>query len=338
MKRRLVLFRPGEEKRGGSGRKGAEGSMTTEQLIGLARLILLAMTPYVLVGQGTMISGRAGVFIVAQEGIMLAGASVGFLAAFHFGSLGMGLLAALLIGGLFGLALAYFTTTLKLDQFVVGLALYFIGLGLSTLLYKIVVGVTLQPPLIATLPNLPIPLVRNIPVLGPILFNQNILVYGSVVLSILLYYLLYQTSYGLAWRAVGENPRAADSMGINVTLVQYSAVIIGSMLMGVAGAYLPMVYTGTFTAGIVQGRGWLAIALTFFGGWRPPLILVGALFFATVEVISLRAQILGSAIPYQFLLTLPYLTTILVMIFAFKWAKTPAFLGLNYDREKRSLG
>ena len=96
--------------------------------------------------------------------------------------------------------------------------------------------------------------------------------------------------------------------------------------------------TGTFTAGIVQGRGWLAIALTFFGGWRPHLIFFGALFFATVEVISLRAQILGSVVPYQFLLTLPYLTTILVMIFAFKWAKTPAFLGLNYDREKRSLG
>lgn len=312
--------------------------MDTEQLSGLARLILLAMTPYVLAGQGTMVGGRTGIFNVAQEGVMLVGASVGFLAAYQWGSLTIGLLAALVVGALFGLALAYFTTTLKMDQFVIGLALYFIGLGLSTLLYKLVVGVTLQPPLIPTLPNLPIPLLSTIPVVGPVLFRQNILVYLSVVLSLLLYYFLYQTSYGLAWRSVGENPRAADSMGVNVPAVQYTAVILGSMLMGVAGAYLPMVYTGTFTAGIVQGRGWLAIALTFFGGWRPQLILVGAIFFATVEVISLRAQILGSAIPYQFLLTLPYLTTILVMVFAFKWAKTPAFLGLNYDREKRSLG
>lgn len=312
--------------------------MDSEQLISLGRLILLAMTPYVLAGQGTMLGGRAGIFNVAQEGIMLVGASVGFLAAYHSGILAVGLLAALLVGGLFGLALAYFTTTLKMDQFVIGLALYFIGLGLSTLLYKVVVGVTLQPPLIPTLANLPIPLLSALPVMGPMIFNQNVLVYGSIVLSLILYYLLYQTSYGLSWRAVGENPRAADSLGINVGAFRYGSVIVGSMLMGLAGAYLPMVYTGTFTAGIVQGRGWLAIALTFFGGWRPQYILGGAIFFATMEVISLRAQILGSAIPYQFLLTLPYLLTILVMIFAFKWAKTPAFLGLNYDREKRSLG
>lgn len=312
--------------------------MDAEQVAGLARLVLLAMTPYVLAGQGTMLAGRTGIFNVAQEGVMLVGASVGFLAAWQANSLLVGLLAAVGVGGLFGLALAYFTTTLKLDQFVIGLALYFIGLALSTLLFKVAIGITLQPPMIPTLPRLPIPLLSTIPVVGPILFDQNLLVYGSALLSLLLYYFLYQTSYGLAWRAVGENPRAADSLGVNVICIQYTAVILGSMLMAVAGAYLPMVYTGTFTAGIVQGRGWLAIALTFFGGWRPQLIFFGALFFATVEVISLRAQILGSVVPYQFLLTLPYLTTILVMIFAFKWAKTPAFLGLNYDREKRSLG
>ena len=312
--------------------------MDAEQVAGLARLVLLAMTPYVLAGQGTMLAGRTGIFNVAQEGVMLVGASVGFLAAWQANSLLVGLLAAVGVGGLFGLALAYFTTTLKLDQFVIGLALYFIGLALSTLLFKVAIGITLQPPMIPTLPRLPIPLLSTIPVVGPILFDQNLLVYGSALLSLLLYYFLYQTSYGLAWRAVGENPRAADSLGVNVIRIQYTAVILGSMLMAVAGAYLPMVYTGTFTAGIVQGRGWLAIALTFFGGWRPQLIFFGALFFATVEVISLRAQILGSVVPYQFLLTLPYLTTILVMIFAFKWAKTPAFLGLNYDREKRSLG
>ena len=312
--------------------------MDAEQVAGLARLVLLAMTPYVLAGQGTMLAGRTGIFNVAQEGVMLVGASVGFLAAWQANSLLVGLLAAVGVGGLFGLALAYFTTTLKLDQFVIGLALYFIGLALSTLLFKVAIGITLQPPMIPTLPRLPIPLLSTIPVVGPILFDQNLLVYGSALLSLLLYYFLYQTSYGLAWRAVGDNPRAADSLGVNVIRIQYTAVILGSMLMAVAGAYLPMVYTGTFTAGIVQGRGWLAIALTFFGGWRPQLIFFGALFFATVEVISLRAQILGSVVPYQFLLTLPYLTTILVMIFAFKWAKTPAFLGLNYDREKRSLG
>ena len=311
--------------------------MDVETVVNFSRLVLLAMVPYVLAAQGTMLSGRTGIFNVAQEGIMLVGASVGFLAAWRFDSLAVGMLAALLVGGLFGLVLAYFTATLKLDQFVVGLALFFTGLGLSTLFYKIAIGVTLTPPLIPTLRNRPIPGLSRIPVLGEVLFNQNVLVYVGILLSIALYFYLYKTSWGLALRSVGENPKAADSLGINVRRYQYWTTILGSALMGLAGAYLPMVYTGTFTAGIVQGRGWLAIALTFFGGWRPDFILYGALFFAGLDVLSLRAQIAGGFIPYQFLLTIPYVVTILVMIFAFKWAKVPAFLGQNYDREKRSL-
>ena len=311
--------------------------MDVETIVSFSRLVLLAMVPYVLAAQGTMLSGRTGIFNVAQEGIMLVGASVGFLAAWRFDSLAVGMLAALLVGGLFGLVLAYFTATLKLDQFVVGLALFFTGLGLSTLLYKIAIGVTLTPPLIPTLRNRPIPGLSRIPVLGDVLFNQNVLVYVGILLSIALYFYLYKTSWGLALRSVGENPKAADSLGINVRRYQYWTTILGSALMGLAGAYLPMVYTGTFTAGIVQGRGWLAIALTFFGGWRPDFILYGALFFAGLDVLSLRAQIAGGFIPYQFLLTIPYVVTILVMIFAFKWAKVPAFLGQNYHREKRSL-
>jgi simple sugar transport system permease protein len=311
--------------------------MELEQTIRFARLVILALVPYVLASQGTMLAGRTGIFNVAQEGIMLVGASVGFLVGWLAGSLFVGMLAAILVGGLFGLALAYFTTTLKLDQFVIGLALFFSGLGLSTLAYKLVVGVTLQPPLIPTLPDLPIPGLSQLPILGPILFNQNVLVYFAVALTLVLVYALYFTSYGLALRAVGENPRAADSLGVNVTAYQYATTVLGSMLMGMAGAYLPMVYTGTFTDGIVQGRGWIAIALTFFGGWRPLPIFAGALFFAGVEVLALRVQIIGGLVPYQVLLTLPYIATILVMIFAFRYARVPAFLGRNYDREKRSL-
>ncbi|MDX1662550.1 MAG: ABC transporter permease [Candidatus Promineifilaceae bacterium] len=303
----------------------------------LAELVMLALVPYVLASQGTMIAGRTGIFNVAQEGIMLVGASIGFLAAFLLGSLWYGLLIAALAGGLFGLILAYFTATLKMDQFVIGLALFFTGLGFSTLAFKVVVGVTLQPPLIPTLQAVPIPLLHRIPILGPILFEQNVLVYFSIILSLLLYYFLFHTRRGLELRAVGENPKAADSLGVPVARLQYATTIFGSMLMGLAGAYLPMVYSSTFTEGIVQGRGWLAIALTFFGGWRPDFIFLGALFFAAVEVLALRVQVAGGILPYQFLLTLPYITTILVMIFAFRWARVPAFLGMNYDREQRSL-
>ncbi len=307
------------------------------QILNFAKLVMLAMVPYVLASQGTMLGGRTGLFNVSQEGVMLIGASVGFLGAYLYGSLLYGILLAMFTGALFGLALAYFTTTLKMNQFVIGLALFFIGLGLSTLFPKFIIGVTLQPPLIPTLKNVPVPGLSQIPILGKILFNQNWLVYFAILLSIFLYYFLYKTSYGLELRSVGENPKAADSLGVNVSLMRYVTAMVGGMLMGLAGAYLPMVYTGTFTEGMVQGRGWIAIALTFFGGWSPHLILLGALFFAGVEVLGLKVQVGGLGIPYQFLLMLPYIATILVMMFAFKFVRSPAFLGQNYDREKRTL-
>ncbi len=305
-------------------------------LIALAKLLMLSMVPFVLAGQGTMLGGRAGVFNVAQEGMMLVGASVGFLVSYLYNSLALGILAAMLSGGLFGLALAYFTTSLKMDQFVIGLALFFIGVGLSTLLPKLVIGVTLTPPLIPTLKEIPIPLLSQIPILGPVLFSQNWMVYFSILLSAFLYYFLYKTSYGLELRSVGENPMAADSLGVNVVRKRYLTAILGGMLIALAGAYLPMVYTGTFTEGMVRGRGWIAIALTFFGGWSPHLIFLGSLFFAGIEALAYQAQVGGIAIPYQFLLMLPFVATILVMMVSFRRSRVPAFLGQNYDREKRS--
>jgi len=306
-------------------------------LILYAKLILLTMVPFVLAGQGTMIGGRTGVFNVAQEGIMLVCASVGFLVSYYSNSLLVGVIAAMVLGGIFGLALAYFTTTLKMDQFVIGLALFFVGVGLSTLLPKLLIGVTLTPPLIPTLKDISIPVLSQIPFIGPIFFNQNILVYFSVLLSVFLWWFLYKTAFGLSLRSTGEYPQAADSLGINVTRMRYLTSILGGALIGLAGVYLPMVYTGTFTENMVKGRGWLAIALTFFGGWKPINILFGSLFFAGIEVLSYKVQVSGLGIPYQFLLMLPYIATILVMIFTFKRSTVPGFLGQNYDREKRSL-
>jgi ABC-type uncharacterized transport system permease subunit len=304
------------------------------QLVTFIRLVILSMVPYVLASQGTMLAGRAGIFNVAQEGIMLIGAVVGFLIAYLYGGLIYGLVLATLAGGLAGLILAYLTTTLHMDQFVVGLALFFLCLGLASLLYKVVIGVTLEPPLIPTLPNLPLPGLSQVPLVGE-LFDQNGLTYLAVGLSLFLYYLIYHTRLGLELRAVGENPQAADSLGVNGTLMRYVTSIVGSGLIGLAGAYLPMVHTGTFTDGIVRGRGWLAIALTFFGGWSPHSIFFGALFFAGIEVLAFRVQVGGGHVPYQFLMMLPYLATMLVMVFAFKRARPPASLGHNYDRERR---
>ncbi len=308
-----------------------------DTLITFLRLVLLSMVPFVLASQGTMLGGRTGIFNVAQEGIMLLGASLGFLVSYQVGNNFVGMLAAMAAGALFGLLLAYFTTTLKMNQFVIGLSLFFIGVGLSTLLPKLIIGITLSPPLIPTLPEVSIPVLSQIPVLGPILFRQNGLVYFSVLLSLVLWYFLYRTQRGLELRAVGENPMAADSLGVNIVRARYWTAILGGALIGLAGAYLPMVYTGTFTEAMTRGRGWLAIALTFFGGWSPLTILTGSLFFAGVEVLAFRAQVIGLAVPYQYLLMVPYLATILIMVLTFRKARVPAFLGQNYDREKRNL-
>lgn len=308
-----------------------------DQAVHFLKLVLFYVVPFVLAGQGTMLAGRTGVFNVAQEGIMLFGSAVGFLITYYTGSPLVGVLAALLSGAVFGLALSYFTTTLKMDQFVIGLALFFVGFGLHTLIPKLALGITPSLPRIPTLNEVPIPFLSQIPILGEILFKQNLFVYFSILLSIVLWYFMYRTKYGLEMRSVGENPLAADSLGINVAFWRYSMTILGGALIGMAGAYLPMEFAGTFTPNIVAGRGWIAIALTFFGGFAPHTILFGSLFFAGIDGLSARVQVAGFGIPYQFLLMLPYLATILVMVFSFRRSRIPAFLGQNYDREKRSM-
>jgi ABC-type uncharacterized transport system permease subunit len=302
----------------------------------LAQLTVVAMVPYLLASLGTMLGGLTGVFSVAQEGVMVLGASVGFLVSYGVGSNTVGILAAAAVGAVFGLLLGAATTYLRLDQFVVGLALFFAATGLAGLLFRVVIGQSATQPLVPTLPRLEIPFLSDIPLIGPALFDQNALVYLTALLTVGLYFFLYRTRAGLDLRAVGENPKAADSLGIKVGRSRLWTATAGGALMAVAGAYLPMVYTGTFTEGIVGGRGWLAIALTFFGGWRPQYIAAGALFFATMDVIALRAEVGNIDVPSQLLLVLPYVATLLVMIFAFRWARVPEFLGRNYDRESRT--
>ena len=302
----------------------------------LAQLTVVAMVPYLLASLGTMLGGLAGVFSVSQEGVMLLGASVGYLVSYGTGSNILGILLAAGIGGMFGFALGWATTVLRLDQFVVGLALFFAATGLAGLLYRIVIGQSATTPRVDTLPRLEIPLLSDIPLLGRALFAQNLLVYLAALLAVGLWFYLYRTRSGLDLRSVGENPKAADSLGIAVARTRLWTTTVGGALMGVAGAFLPLVYTGTFTEGIVGGRGWLAIALTFFGGWRPQYIAAGALFFATMDVIALRAEVSGVDIPSQVLLVVPYVATLVVMVFAFRWARVPEFLGRNYDRESRT--
>lgn len=305
------------------------------EAVSFLQLVVTAMVPFILAAQGTMLAGRAGVFNVAQEGVMMLGASVGFLVSLKMGGNLVGLVFAALVGAAFGWFLGWVTTRFRLDQFVIGLALFFAATGIASLLYKVVIGVTLKPPLINTLPDVEIPLLSSIPVVGTILFTQDAMVYFAFLVSGLLYWMLYRTNLGLKLRSVGENPKAADSLGVSVARTRIWCSTAGGALMALAGAYLPMTYTGTYTEGIVAGRGWLAIALAFFGGWRPQYILAGSAFFAGMEVLALRVQVGGIDIPHQFISMLPYAATLLVMMFALRWASVPAFLGRNYDRESR---
>jgi len=305
------------------------------EAVSFLQLVVTAMVPFILAAQGTMLAGRAGVFNVAQEGVMMLGASVGFLVSLKMGGNLVGLVFAALVGAAFGWFLGWVTTRFRLDQFVIGLALFFAATGIASLLYKVVIGVTLKPPLIDTLPDVEIPLLSSIPVVGTILFTQDAMVYFAFLVSGLLYWMLYRTNLGLKLRSVGENPKAADSLGVSVARTRIWCSTAGGALMGLAGAYLPMTYTGTYTEGIVAGRGWLAIALAFFGGWRPQYILAGSAFFAGMEVLALRVQVGGVDVPHQFISMLPYAATLLVMMFALRWASVPAFLGRNYDRESR---
>ena len=305
------------------------------EAVSFLQLVVTAMVPFILAAQGTMLAGRAGVFNVAQEGVMMLGASVGFLVSLKMGGNLVGLVFAALVGAAFGWFLGWVTTRFRLDQFVIGLALFFAAVGIASLLYKVVIGVTLKPPLINTLPDVEIPLLSSIPVVGTILFTQDAMVYFAFLVSGLLYWMLYRTNVGLKLRSVGENPKAADSLGVSVARTRIWCSTAGGALMALAGAYLPMTYTGTYTEGIVAGRGWLAIALAFFGGWRPQYILAGSAFFAGMEVLALRVQVGGVDIPHQFISMLPYAATLLVMVFALRWASVPAFLGRNYDRESR---
>jgi ABC-type uncharacterized transport system permease subunit len=306
------------------------------EFISLANLTVVASIPYLLAALGTMLSGRAGVFNVAQEGVMLLGACIGFLSTHSTGSLGIGLLAASIAGGIVGLILGYTSTYLRLDQFVVGLSLFFFCTGLAGLLFRQVIGTTSVPPLITTLKPVEIPILSSIPALGKIFFTQNLLVYFTYFLVVAMYLYLYRSNAGLTFRSVGENPKAADSVGISVNRIRMTASIFGTALMGVAGAYLPLVFTGLYTNGMINGRGWLAIALTFFGGWRPQYLVLGGTFFAALETLALRAQVSSIHIPSQLILVAPYVFTLIVMVAVSQRTTAPTFLGRNYDRESRT--
>jgi simple sugar transport system permease protein len=302
----------------------------------LFRLAVAMSVPLVLASAGEVLMERSGLLNVAIEGMVTLGAAAAFLAAFQTGSTALGLLAGALSGALVGFLLAHYAVAWRQQQVTVGLTLYVLCVGLASLLYRVVVGVRLTPPRVETLQPLALPVLSQVPVLGEVLFAQHGLVYAAAGVVVALHLLLFQTSLGLRLRAAGENPVAADTVGVDVFRLRRGAALAGGALVGLAGTALPFTLTGTFTEGIAGGRGWISLMLVIFGRWTPAGAAAGALLFAYVEALQFKLAMVSRAVPPQFLQMLPYAFAIVVLVRAYRGARAPEALGRPYHREARA--
>ena len=299
------------------------------------RLMLIMATPLVIAALGELLIERSGVLNVGIEGMMAVAAVVAFLTAVRTGAVTAGLGAGMAAGALQAGVLVYYAATLRASQLTVGLSLFVLGTGLASLVYRAVIGVTMSTPTVETLRAVPLPGLAGLPVLGPILFTQNLLVYLAVLLVPAVSLLLFRTTVGLRLRACGENPRALDTVGVSVGALRWGAAAGGGLLIGLAGAYLPLAVTGTYSDGIVGGRGWIALMIVIFGRWSPGWALVGAVLFAYTEALQFKLALVTKAVPPQFLQMLPYLVAIVVLVRVYRGAEPPRALGLPYERESR---
>ena len=265
-------------------------------------------TPLLFATLGGVISERAGVINLGMEGLMLVGALVAFVVMLNTGSYLYAVIAATTASGLVSMLHGFVCLMLRANQIASGLALTFFGTGLSGLFGDKLTGETVEP-----LTRIPIPFLNSIPILGPMLFNQDVLVYFSYLCVILSWLLLFKTRLGLNIRSMGEAPEVCDSLGLSVISYRFFSVVGGGMLIGIGGAYFPLALTPFWVDGITAGRGWIAVALVIFAFWHPVKALAGAYLFGIALAMELRLQILGLEISPYFLKMLPYVLTILVL-------------------------
>ncbi len=303
--------------------------LTTATLIGIAHSGVRLATPYLFAATGEMFGQRSGVLNLGVEGVMLMGAFAAYYAVYLGGDPWLGVLAALVVGALMGLLMALISVTMQAEQGISGIGLTLFGLGLSSLLLKVLVG---SPVSIEGFPVWRIPGLSDIPVIGQILFDHDVLVYLAYLMVPVSIFLLNRTTWGLKIRAVGQNPEAADSLGVRVNAVRYATVIFGSALAGLAGASLSIGLLNIFQENMTNGIGFIAVALVYFGGWRPLGVLAGALLFSTVSAFQLWMQVLGVPIPSDLAVMLPYVLTIVVLAVGVKQIRQPAALTKPYER------
>ncbi|CAN7613235.1 ABC transporter permease [Rhizobium sp. LjRoot30] len=299
--------------------------------MGIVEAILLtvitAATPLVLAAIGELVTERAGVLNLGVEGMMIMGAALAFAATQITGSPYIGILAGIACGALFSLLFGFLTLTLVANQVATGLALTILGLGISGQIgepYVGMSGIKLQP--------IVIPVLADIPFIGPLLFKQDLIFYMSIALIIGVHWFLFRSRAGLKLRAIGDSHGSAHALGIHVIGTRYLAVMFGGACAGLAGAQLSLVYTPQWVENMSAGRGWIALALVVFASWRPARVLAGGYLFGAVSISQLHAQAFGVGIPSQFLSALPYAATIVVLILIshnrrMTLINTPASLG-----------
>ncbi|HSR34967.1 MAG TPA: ABC transporter permease [Anaerolineae bacterium] len=295
---------------------------------------VVASIPMLLAALGETFAEQAGLLNLGIEGMMLMGAFGGFYVALNSNSITAGLVSGLAIGAVLGLFFGFLTISLRVDQVLVGLGITILGAGLTGFLFRDLYGRQF-PTLKTSLTKIAIPLLSDIPLIGPSLFNQQSVVYVALLLVPLFSFVLNRTRLGLQMRAVGENPFAADAAGVNVYWVRYVAIIIGGAMAGLGGAFLSVGDLNFFVPQMTLGQGFIAIALAMLGRWQPPRVLVGALLFGLLRSLANGLQIIGVQVQPEFILVLPYLGIIAAMILLAGRTSLPAALGVPYERGSR---
>ena len=299
-------------------------------LIGILASGMRLATPYLFAAIGETFGQRSGVLNLGLEGQMLLGAFAAFYVALTTGDLWLGVFAAMLVGACMGLMMAVVTVNLHAQQGISGIGFYLFGLGLSDLLFQKLLG-TVET--VKGFPKIHIPVLSDLPGLGEIFFRQNILVYAAFAMVPLAWFVLNRTTLGLKIRAVGENPDAADSLGVSVAGVRYFTIILGGTLSGLAGASLTIALLNVFQQNMTSGLGFIAVALVYFGGWRPWGVLGGALLFSMVNSLQLWIQVLGIPVPSDIAVMMPYVLTIVVLVATVSRVRAPAALTRPFERE-----
>lgn len=286
---------------------------TLNVIVGILTSGVRLATSYLYAAIGETFGQISGVLNLGVEGIMLVAAYAAYYVTLQTHSLGLGLLAAMIVGGAMGLMMAFISVTLRAEQGISGIGVYLFGLGLSDLLFRITVK-SVQT--VAGFPDIPIPVLSDLPIIGQILFKQNLLVYGAFALVPVAWFVLNKTTFGLQVRAVGQNPEAADTLGISVARIRYVTVTIGGILSGIAGASLSIALLNVFQHNLTAGQGFIAVALVYFGAWKPFRVMLGCLLFSMVNALQLWIQALGIPLPSDIALMMPYVLTIVALIFA----------------------